>query len=1099
MLKTVSAFLIYLFVTSLKIFHIMLVLSFSVGLINASLQAQTKDPVDFVNPFIGTEESVLPSIWEANGGTYPGAAVPFGMVQFTPENYRYSDTRIQSFSLLNHTSGYPNGSSGNLFIMPMNKKLDDNQIDCSSSFEHQNERASAGYYRVILNDFNIETQFTVSQRAGICKFIYPESDISKLLIYDVDEINYKNGKYITGRKGQFYFYAELSKQFDNSGSYRDGIFIQFSTSQDEIVLLKIGFSTNSLQGALNNLKSEIPDWDFNLVKNMARESWNNQLKRIEVSSSSEEKKTIFYTALYHSFLDPHILSDVNQNDIYYSQLSPWDTFRSKHPLLVLLEPEKQRDMIRSTIKRYEQTGWLPVGPMTGNHNLPIIVDSYVKGITDFDIKKAYEAMRKSLFQPPFARRDLASYLQYQYVPAEVSYSVTKTLEYAYNDWTLAQFAKILGREDEYKILMERSLYYRNLFDPSTKFMRAKSNDGSWSSGGFREGDKWTYSWFVPHNVNDLINLFGGAQEFRSQLENCFRDKHYIHDNEPPLHYAYLFNYAGFPWKTQEWAREIVDNHYTTDPGGLAGNDDLGALSSWYIFSAMGFYPTSPGRPIYDIGSPTFDEVIIHFSNGKDFVIKAPLTSERNRYIQSATLNGEFFNKPWITHEDITSGGSLILQMGPEPNRQWGIAKEAIPPSLTKGKPEFEYTNLQISSNTIKANERLTISAVVSNVGETIGTAGFKVYVDNKHIKTHWVMVDSTSTKGTISISLYEPGKHKVTINSLKPKIINVIAKKTTFEYSELKLPSPPIIEIGKTGLFKTIVKNVGSYEGSTKSDFYVDGEVVDTKSILLRPGEEREICFSTIFLKSGKHQITVGDLSPQNIYAFGSQSKMKFNYSIREKFDPLLIYNFEDESGKTIKDISPHGNDGNIIGEIEWIDGIFGKAIHTNALADSYIEIPSSPVLNQIENGYTLTMMVWIYPIDEKNFADIFTKGDWNVIQLKASSTVVNFYSGGYERGEVYANVPANWNRNWHHIAGVTDGQKQKLFIDGKLVATKEIEILNNEDKIGTIGKTKNPWNIGRNAQNPKRVFNGYIDELRIYQKALLQEDIEQIMFDAIE
>jgi putative alpha-1,2-mannosidase len=1056
--------------------------------------------VDYVNPFIGTDESALPSIWEANGGTYPGAAAPFGMVQFTPENYRYSDKRIQSFSLLNHISGYPNGSSGNFNIMPVNLKVIDKDTDRSSSFDHKSETASPGYYHVFLNDYGIETHFTVTQRAGMCKLMFPESKNSKILIFDVDEINQFDSKFIRGRKGGFYFYAELSKHFEKCASYKNGISIHYSTKNKENILLKIGFSTNSVDGAQKNLETEIPDWNFNLIKNKARECWNSQLERIEVFSNSEEKKEIFYTALYHSLLDPHILSDACEENNYYSELSPWDTFRSKHPLLVLLEPEKQRDMIHSAIKRYEQTGWLPVGPMTGNHNIPVIIDSYVKGITDFDINKAYEAMRKSLFQPPFARRDLSTYLQHQYVPAEGSYSVTKTLEYAYNDWALAQFAKMLDKKDDYKLLTRRSLYYRNLFDPSTKFMRAKSKDGTWSSGGFREGDKWTYTWFVPQNINDLINLFGGAKEFSSKLETCFEDKHYYHDNEPPLHYAYLFNYAGVPWKTQKWAREIVTEHYTRDPGGLAGNDDLGALSSWYVFSAMGFYPTCPGRPIYDIGSPIFKEVTIHLPNGKNFVIKAPGTSDTNKYIQSATLNGKNFNKPWIRHEDITSGGILIFRMGPELNRTWGTGNDVVLPSLTKGKPDFKFTDLQISSHKIEANEPFKISAIVSNVGETIGTAGLKVFVDGKYVKTHWILVDpKKSKKGIISLTLYEGGKHKVTINSLKPKIVNVIAKMATFEYSELKLPSPPIIEIGEVGLFKTIVKNVGSYEGSTKADFYVDGKIIESKIVLLQPGQEKEVSFAKEFSKPGLHRISVGDLSPQKIYAFGAQSETKFRHAIYKKFDPLLIYNFEDGPGKVIKDKSSHGTDGIVKGKVEWINGIFGKAIQTNALDGSYIEIPSSPVLNKIENSYTITVMLWIYPMDEKNFADIITQGDWNVIQMKASNTVVNFYSGGYERGEVYANVPANWNRNWHHIAGITDGQKQKLFIDGKLVATKEIEILNNEDKIAPIGNTNFPWNIGRNAQNPKRVFNGYIDEVRIYQQALSEKEIQQLMLNVIE
>ena len=760
--------------------------------------ANNKEAVDYVNPFIGTNKFMVPSQWGGYGGTYPGAVVPFGMIQLTPETrageprgYYYEDRRIRYFSLVDHKSGYPSGSSGYIRVMPITGDIIETKKDYSSSFSHDKEAAFPGYYAVILEDYNIKAEFTATERAGFCKFTFPKSENSSILL-DVSEeyIQSVNNRHMVGQKGKFYFAIEFNKLFNLYGTFENGVFVQYCTSENEVILVKVGISSVSTDGARKNLEAEIPDWDFDRVKSEARESWNKVLKRIEVEGPTDDQKVIFYTALYHTLLLPYIFTDANreykgldgkvhiaEEYTYYYRFSPWDTFRSQHPLLTLLEPAKERDMIRSLINMYKQSGWLPTGPMTGNHAIPIIVDSYVKGITDFDVNKAYEAMRKSIMNPPFGRRDIVVYLELGYVPAEQNDSVTKTLEYPYDDWALAQFAKLLGKEEDYNELMKRAYYYRNVFNSSERFMIARNEDSSWTIGGYAEGDKWTYSWFVPHDPQGLINLMGGYEAFNTQLEECFDRNHYIHDNEPPLHYAYLFSYARVPWRTQKWVREIMATSYTVGPGGLPGNDDLGALSSWYIFSAMGFYPVCPGRSVYIIGSPIFDKVTIHlpeYWGEKDFVIIARDNSKKNKYIQSATLNGQPLNRPWIAHSEIVDGGTLVFEMGPEPNKEWGSAAGDTPLSMTKGSPDFEYSDFELSSTLVNVGEPFTVSAGIKNVGDALGTAVVSLYVEGDLTQTKGIILSPGEEKEVgITMTLYKIGEHEVAIASLEPKTVTV--------------------------------------------------------------------------------------------------------------------------------------------------------------------------------------------------------------------------------------------------------------------------------------------------------------------------------------
>ena len=508
-----------------------------------------------------------------------------------------------------------------------------------------------------------------------------------------------------------------------------GAWVKLASDKPGKTLVKVATSFTSIDNARKNLACEIPGWDFNEVRQASSDTWNQTLGQIAVKGNNEEEKVKLYSALYNAHFLPRTFSDVDgsypkfngggqimkmDHGTYYCDFSQWDTYRAVHPLFSILNPSRNGDMAHSLVLKGQQGGWLPIFPswnsytaaMIGDHCIAMIGDAIIKDAPGFDYEEAYTLMRKNAFEANpdsgsyrdgKGRRAMESYMKYNYVPLEDQVmeafhrreQVSRTLEYAYDDFVLSQVAKKLGKTDDYKALIKRAENYRNVIDPETGYARGRHADGTWiepfdpfaSTSFICEGTPYHYTWYVPQDIAGLIRHMGGKERFINRLDTFFEGDYYWHGNEPGHHIAYLFAYAGEPWKTQKWVHDIINREYFTTPDGLSGNDDAGQMSSWLVFSMVGFYPVCPGMPYYVIGSPSFEESVITLENGKKFTIEAKGASEKNIYIQSATLNGQPYDKSYILHKDIMNGGILSFVMGDTPNKEWASATGSLPPSL----------------------------------------------------------------------------------------------------------------------------------------------------------------------------------------------------------------------------------------------------------------------------------------------------------------------------------------------------------------------------------------------------------------------------------
>lgn len=716
------------------------------------------DPVesllDSVDPFIGVGKG---------GNTVPGAGVPFGFVHLSPDTpdprtSGYNSARpILGFSHT-HVSGTGGASKyGNFLSTPTVGEL---RIADRASAKSQ-ETASPGYYSVHLNRDGIKAELTATRLVGMHRYTFPRTPHAYVLI-DVSSVIQPGRRErpwtqrpvkcmvrITAPNriegtGHFsggwnpapytlHFAAEFDHSFATSGTWSDeqisrgststegqrvGGFAGFDTRENQTIQLKLAVSFISVEKARANLEREIPHWDFDAVQRSAADAWEQVLAKIRVRGGTDAQRRIFYTALYHSHIMPHDLTGENawwesEEPHYEDFYCLWDTFRTLHPLLTLIQPQRQRDMVRSLVDTYVHTGWMPDARIAGANGMTqggsnsdvLVADAVVKGLPGIDYEKAYEAMVKNAEvdspRPLHEGREVAEYKRLGYLSLKHTRSASRTMEYAYNDFCLAQVAKALGRMEEYRKYLERSRNWMNLWDPSVRSIRPRYADGRWLEpfsplhrypdeaynyweAPFYEGNGWQYSTYVPHDVRKLINLLGGEQPFVDWLDAFFDQGVYSQGNEPDILAPYLYIHAGRPDRTAERVRHLLATEYATDRGGLPGNDDAGAMSSWYVWGAIGLYPNA-GQPYYYIGSPLFSYAEIQLDDGKVFVLEAPQTSESNKYVQAAWLNGKPLQRPWLLHSEVAGGGRLVLEMGPQPST-WGqdtarghlLGPEALP-------------------------------------------------------------------------------------------------------------------------------------------------------------------------------------------------------------------------------------------------------------------------------------------------------------------------------------------------------------------------------------------------------------------------------------
>jgi len=693
-----------------------------------------------VNSFIGTG---------GHGHTYPGATAPFGMVQLSPDTrvegwdacsgYHYSDSTILGFSHT-HLSGTGAADYGDILFTPRTNPLDTLAIP----FSHANEEAWAGFYSVELaNDVGVK--LTTTTRVGIHEYSFADTtdafisiDLkhgigpdhllgAKWNVNDNNEINGFRKSSGWAKDQQVYFVALFSENFDSTLTRSDTNNVTLSFGKlKKPLMIKVGLSSVSIANARENISKEAPRWSFDDYLTSAELAWDKELGKVKAEFLDSDDEIIFYTALYHSFLAPNSFSDVNgefrgmdkkihtSTGTHYSVFSLWDTFRATHPLFTILNQHRDVNMINSMLNIYEQEGLLPVwelaanetGTMIGYHSIPVITDAIVKKLPGFDYGLALEAMQAS------AQEDKLGLLYYKkmgYIPAEKEHeSVSKTLEYAYDDWCIAQAAEALEKGDISLEYLERAQYYKNLYDPKTGFMRPKRN-GNWIktfdpfevSGNYTEANAWQYNLFVPHDINSLNTLYGQETSLSNKLDSLFSASsvisgrqqpdidgmigQYAHGNEPSHNFAYLYNYTDEPWKTQELVHKITTELYHNNPDGLSGNEDCGQMSSWYVLSALGIYPTVPGLAEYTIGTPTVKTASLKLENGNTFKIHTENLSKTNFYVQSVSLNGRALNRSYLHHEEIMKGGSLVLIMGGTPAKEWHNKAIEAPTAKVSGK------------------------------------------------------------------------------------------------------------------------------------------------------------------------------------------------------------------------------------------------------------------------------------------------------------------------------------------------------------------------------------------------------------------------------
>lgn len=952
----------------------------------------------FVDPRIGTAKSSVITRWGDEGGTYPGAVAVSGFVQLTPETrkgassgYDYRDSLMVGFSCFDHHSGFPGGSGGRFLIMPGL---------AGRPFSHKDEFAEPGYYRVRFEDDGTEVEAVATPLAGAFRIRFG------------------------GEKREIFVGGEVgfSEPYTSSRPVEGGTVYAFSSP---VVVVWVGRRI-----------------DFDSARMATRRQWERVLQVVEVQDDDARRKTVFYTALYHSLLLPWVLDDHGE----YGGFSPWDTFRSLHPLLTLLYPAKQAAVLRSLMTAYRRNGYLPTESMTGNHSIPILVDSWLKGVRGGHRDEVYAAMLKSLVRGPFLQRDMGVFRDSGYIPFVYPESVTRTVEYAYDDWVLAQYARtVMGDTAMYRRLMHSAMAYRRLLYVPSMLLLPRDGDSFRvrpGNSGYKEGDAWPYSYFAPQDIPGLMDRMGGPEYFAARLDSALRDGRIVFDNETVEHVPYLFSYAGRPDLTRYWVRKIMDERYSDTPGGLPGNDDLGAMSSWYVFSALGFYPVCPGRPFYTLGAPVFRRVSVHLANGRSLIISRD--AGRRLGIE-------------VSHAMLVQGGRLAFGTGEriETERRFSVSGVGVSRECVSG--EWSRAKFTIKNN-----------------GDT-GVVHVGVVLNGKEVAGKNELV-AGMISDSVAFRLYGSGVVRLEVGGVFREVDIVKpagALPAVPETEDLRVRA--VDRLGDNVVVRYMLKNIGWETRVYRVPLLLDDSAVAVDTVSLAPGEEQERSWKWRAGAAGWHEWRVGGLERRyRVYGVAEDAVVLDGGAVVG--DSVM----QDGSGwgNTLHFGSWTGAQGRGAPAVRQAGAELGR--------DRYLWVAGSRSLDDL--GERLTMSVWVYPeATAPGLVDIFTNGDTHVLQVSGGRRLT-FFAGGWGRGDCTVDLPADWLGHWHLLTGVCDTAELRLYIDGELRGTTTLE------KSVHLFGGGNTWMLGRNEEFPgQRIFTGRVSRPRIYLEALSAELIHHL------
>ena len=1022
----------------------------------ASGRASQRDNAKWVNPLIGTAFSTAPTLWGNYGGTYPGAVSPWGMVQLSPETsarpsekgYYYSDTHILKFTCLAHNSGYPNGSAGRLAIVFMRGSHDTMpQPYVGRAYHHSEEKARPGSYSVRFDDGD-SISLASATHAGILSYTTSCSTTTVMLCQG-------GGISVITPTEVHCAYRHSVLTFSRPMTHHtlrgDTLFAQFDTPSQLDVRLSVsesGFSQSRING-----EAQLQGGDLKAVSDRAYADWQRELQCVDINGASESLMRMFYTALYHSMLVPYNVADVNEPP-HYSGFSPWDTFRTLHPLLTLLKPKVQADIVDAMMDEYAHRGELPKGPMTGYHAIPILLDSYVKGVSHHSAAELYAACRQSC-DSVLRGEAVRQYRQQGYVGASEEQSVSITAELAYDDWAMMRFCQLLGDTVMAGAYAQRAVNYANLWDEETLFMLPREgNHRLRHSGelGYQESNRWTASLFAPHNVVHLVNLCGGAERFAQRLQHDFAEGRILFDNETVLHYPWLYVWARRPELAMQRVKSIATECYADTPGGIPGNDDLGSMSSWLAFATMGIMPSCTGTDQYIIIPPLASEVILHLPCGKTMRITSGV-ARTDSIMPQPSLNGVRLNRCHITHSELMAGGII--------NYDWhtalNVSTMQLPYSMDAGEPQFRVEPELRSALRVRPDEEFRVPFRVSNSGADGVCTVFLTCGTDTVASSNVRVGTGASAEGTLVGRFYAEGHHVLRLADSVLPLTVMKSRKGSQRIGCVALSVKPVIRKGEEVSAYVALKNISgrNYEGTVP--LIIDGKHTTDISLHLAPGAESEHRVALDVIHSvGMH--TVGVL--------GVATKMKVCADTLSA--TVLDVTF---ANGTATDTSGFCNDGACHGALQW--GLGTVTTSRNA----YVEFPASASLMYPWQEFTMLTWVRQESVSDGGYIDFFTKGDCNVLKMQGKGRL-GFFAGGWGRGECETAVPTDWDGSWHLVAGVCSRGVIRLYIDGHLAQAVPVQ--------GKVGVSAIKWNLGRNAEMPYSRFGTMTFRgTRIYAAAL--------------